>query len=715
MVFAGACVLLLVFWTLLCELWTVWVHLALHLPFTESFFPWLSRQWLMEGIAIFACLAAIGALVALKFKPRALRISWWPAWWLWILWSGVSVFYSIDRGASLRSWLAFTSYGLLAYVMDALIETSDDLLLWVKFLVGAAIVVSLQGMYQYYGTFTGSLTLMEHLQHTGAIGPLGWGGEVIKDFFIRKRIFSVFGWPNLFAGFLLLVIPLSVSLAIQARTRLGCIGWAGASGLLTLCLILTLSMGAWIAAVLTGCLAWWLIRRPATKIPRPSHRSPRSLAWLVVIGVVVCGVIGVTSFIVAKRARPFILGSTSSRLVYLQGAWNIIRAHPLLGTGMGTFGIAYRSLMPLESSEGQHAALHAHNTLLQVGVELGLVGLALFVLFLWRMWQLMIVLMRSRASGTLAPIHRGLTVGVLGFFIHSVFEQTFFEAATAPFWWMGVGMLAGAASLVKGAQRSASREQGRLVSWQLSAIICWSLLITLRVTMADVWATQGMSLDLSHRSSESLLAFERAKRWDPFQARYPLEMGERVLQHVQQQSPETNQVLLRSAQQQLERASTLSPWLGYVWMRLGMVRWQLGAHDQALEAMQRAVARDPNLRSAQAQLMQMDLALGRYVDAQTAAQRFEHLEPVSPFGYFMDALASEKLGQRERAIAEYQDVVHHDPTHYAAWFNLAELLRAQEGIEKAGRAYEMFLRSAPQHDQLRRDRARNFLKAHPSS
>lgn len=697
---------------LLVILWTLLGYFLMPLPLDDRFFAWLHRQWLLEGVAIFAALGAISIAIASRRNAQAPRIPWWNAWGIWMIWAAVSVVYSIDRGMSLRGWLAFASYGLLAYAACRLVRTSADVLRWTRCLVWIAIVVSVQGLVQYVSAFDDTLSLMERLRASGELNFQGWGAEVIKDFLTRKRIFSVFGWPNLFAGFLLLMLPLAMSLSLHGPRRLSRIGWAFASLLLGACLVLTLSMGAWIAAVLTGCLTWWLVHRPASKASAVTSRLKPKLAHVLIAGIAISGLLCVTSFILAKRARPLIQASTTSRLVYVQGAWNVLRAAPVRGTGLGTFGLAYWSLLPPRYAGGQHSALHAHNTVLEIGAELGAVGIACFLFFLWKLWPLVLLNTTRQPSGTLRWLRCGLAVGVLGFFIHTLLEQTFFETVTAPFWWIAVGFLTGASGV--GREESPlltiSNRRFGILGLPL-AMGCVTIGLTLWLAVGDVWAGRAAFLDHAGRSQEALEAFQRAQHWNPVESRYPFEAGERLLARVQQLASAEATGALTNAQQQFTRSVLRSPWWGYAWMRLGIVQWQLGHTNEALHAMRQAVQRDPNLTEALTHLASMLHATGQFAPLLEIAQRLQQRDARGVQGSFFEALAWEGLRRPANAIHTYRSILERNPSYYPAWFNLAEVLRRQGDDRGAAAAYRAFLDTAPQDDAVQRRMASAFIDA----
>jgi len=708
MIAASACVLLLVIWTLLA-------YFVIPSPIGDPLFAWLRRQWLVEGIAVLGALGTIGISLAHRRNTALPRLLWWIPWGTWMLWASWSATYSIDQDATLRSWLAFTSYGLVAYTMARLIDSPHAVGMWVRFLVGVSVAVSLEGLFQYFGAFSATLPVMERLQEAGHLHLQGWNEGVVKDFLQRKRIFSVFGWPNLFAGFLLLMIPLAAALSLQSRKGLGRVGWALAGGLLGVCLVLTLSMGGWIAAVLTGSIAWWLTCQPPIHPARTAARPGTALTRAVVVGIVLCAAVSIGSFIVAKRARPIILSSVSSRVFYVQGAWNLIRAQPVLGTGLGTFGLAYHATKPLEAEEGQHTALHAHNTLLEVASELGLIGLLLFCAFLVSVWHLIARSVRAGVPSPLRTLSRGLAFGVLGFFIHSLLEQTFFEAVTAPFWWIALGVMTGASTVAERETALRASRTTRVTGlWLPCALAGLGMIVSVRLAMADGWAARAALADSANRVQAASRGFDEALRWNPLASRYPLERAERLLHRAADTPPEGAEPLLKEAQQSLERVVQLSPWLGYAWLRLGLVRWQVGETDRAIEAVREAVRRDPNSRAAAAHAVQMLLAAGRFSEVLEAAQRVQRLEPSNPQGWFWAAQGWQGLGQLARVERAYEALLSRFPEHYPSWYNLAALRRQAGRFDDAAAAYEAFLRVAPEHDVGPRGAAEVFLEEHHS-
>lgn len=610
-------------------------------PPRESLWFWLSDQWLAEGLAVLACLGAFSvAWRHWRRLPRA-QMAWWSPWWIWLGWAACSLLWSIDRGESLRSLLAWSAYGLLTFTACSLVRSADDAYRWARRLGLIAVIVSLIGLGEYLWGSKASLAYMDQLDQAGRLKPYEglWTTHVIRDFFLRKRISSVFGWPNLFAGFLLLMLPVTLALCRQSRTRPSRIWWAAATGLLGACFLGTLSMSGWLAAILTGCMV--LLLRPA----RAPTTIGRRMASALGLGLALSAAMWLLGFALARPARPLMTASVKSRLVYLYGARHVVQARPLAGTGIGTFWIAYRSRMPQQTIPGQHGTMHAHNTLAEWAAELGLIGVVFLLAWVWRLWHFVSGPLRRQASSPLDRLQQGFAAGILGFFLHGLIEQTFFEPMLVPFWWLFIGLLAGIAGLDKPALGEPGRRMDSLAfRWLPVVASSVGMILVWRLAIADCWAARGEEFIGATRLAQAEAAFARAQRWDPLASRYPLRMGAVLLHGPETPEPEAQSPRGQSLQY-LERAVRLSPWLSEAWMELGMARWKLGQADEAVEAMRRALYHDAASRAAASRLASLLRATGRFDELQALAQARQHVDAGDPKWLFLEAMARKELGR----------------------------------------------------------------------
>jgi O-antigen ligase len=76
------------------------------------------------------------------------------------------------------------------------------------------------------------------------------------------------------------------------------------------------------------------------------------------------------------------LSAEGLRLSFYRHSLGLIRAHPLLGDGAGSFIVDYHALGEREDLQGQFVTQNPHNDFLMIGVQQGLVGVAL-LLWMW--------------------------------------------------------------------------------------------------------------------------------------------------------------------------------------------------------------------------------------------------------------------------------------------------------------------------------------------
>lgn len=241
----------------------------------------------------------------------------------------------------------------------------------------------------------------------------------------RYRAYGTFEQPNPFGGFMGLIWPLAVAVAISGvgpsglksitRNRLAALAVAVVT---IMALLASYSRGAWVGALAASgmMVIFWPRRR-----------------W---IGIAFAGFVLATMLFLAHRGwlpsgAAERLGSltdiarvsdvrgvhiTSSnfslieRFAHWQAAMSMAQAHPWLGVGIGNFEAAYPDF---RLSNWQYGLGHAHNAYLNVAAETGMIGLASY-LFFWGVVfaSTMKILATNRAW------ERAIALGLLGVWTH---------------------------------------------------------------------------------------------------------------------------------------------------------------------------------------------------------------------------------------------------------------------------------------------------------
>jgi O-antigen ligase len=241
-----------------------------------------------------------------------------------------------------------------------------------------------------------------------------------------------------FAGYmeLTLAIPLGLALSggVASEKRFA---YFFAAGMMAVALIMTNSRGGIISLVVeilflvafAGFRKRRRARDPEDKRRRVRNAALRAALALVLIvgmfgGVVLLGGEAVLSRFVGTVAAD---DPTTGRAHFWSVTLDIVKAHPLIGTGLGAFGVVYTRY---DTRNGLLRLEQAHNDYLQILSDGGIVGGALGLFFVIALFRLGFIERESRDE-----FRRGVSTGALaGCFavlVHSFFDFTLHTTANA--------------------------------------------------------------------------------------------------------------------------------------------------------------------------------------------------------------------------------------------------------------------------------------------
>ena len=241
-----------------------------------------------------------------------------------------------------------------------------------------------------------------------------------------------------FAGYMELVLAMPLGLMFAgavARERM--LLYAFASSMMAIALVMTNSRGGLVSMVCevlflaaVSSLARSRVREEegegGSRLRAVAVRVGLGFAMIlaVLVGVLYFGGEGALSRMVGtvNSADP-----TTGRAQFWRGALKIIGDHPLLGTGLGSFGAAYTRY---DTGSGAYRLEQAHNDYLQIFSDAGVVGGLLGVVFVLLLFRMALRRMRSRDR-----FRRGVALGALagcaGALVHSFFDFTLHTTANA--------------------------------------------------------------------------------------------------------------------------------------------------------------------------------------------------------------------------------------------------------------------------------------------
>jgi O-antigen ligase len=328
-------------------------------PPTDVFEFVLDNPWPIRwGYALLALATLLAFLTAKLDLPSPLWLVLLPG--VWLFWQLVASFGTIRPDLTYLV-LAHFAACVVCFYIGLFCSSNSQSLNWIlPGLLCAFLVVLAVGWQQHFG----GLEQTRKYFFTYLYPKL----KEVPPEYLKKlssnRIFSTLFYPNALAGAILLLLPVVLQWVWEAKQRftdgarsflvavigiaaLGCLYWSG-------------SKGGWLLMLVLGVL--WLLRRPFSK----------QLKQTLVIALVVVGLIA----FFWRYSGFFQKGATSvsARFDYWRAAATSTLAHPLIGTGPGTFSITYQNLKRPESE----MARLAHNDYLQQASDSGLPGFLLY-------------------------------------------------------------------------------------------------------------------------------------------------------------------------------------------------------------------------------------------------------------------------------------------------------------------------------------------------
>ena len=287
---------------------------------------------------------------------------------------------------------------LIYFVFSKVLTNQKFREIAINITIFVSVLISIFGLFQFFGDSFGLSTKFTQL--------LPAYTKVIFGF---PRIQSVGLEPLYFANFLLVPIFLSFSKYINREKFFNKYFWIAL--LLLLNLGLTVSRGAYIAIVFTLLLflIYLIISKQAKKI-----LGVISIALLsIVLTYLTIYKVNGQSASKGFREHSIVMfqdtnkdGSSMDRLETYKIAFGYFKEEPVLGNGLGSFGLHYT---PVEKQkEGIYSTVN--NQYIELLAENGLVGLALFLAFLVSLLMLVIKKMKLNKvsdNNILVPVFLG--------------------------------------------------------------------------------------------------------------------------------------------------------------------------------------------------------------------------------------------------------------------------------------------------------------------
>jgi O-antigen ligase len=308
---------------------------------------------------------------------------------------------------------------LLIYFAAALafIDSPKRLRLIVRVVIVFGFLLALLGMIQYF-TSPYKIYWTKELPQSLPFGP----------FYNRHH----------FAGYMELALALPLGLffsgAIEGDKRPL---YIFAVVLMAIALIMTGSRGGMIslAAEAMFLVAFAGLRRnkAAGQVGEKSSRVRTALVRAGLGLALVCALIGGALLFGGEEALSRMVGTvnsddpTTGRAHFWSVTLDIIRHHPVVGSGLGSYGLAYTQY---DSRNGEFRLEQAHNDYLQVMSDAGIIGAGLGILFIIALFRTGFA-RRETDDQFRRGVATGALAGCFAVLVHSFFDFTLHTTANA--------------------------------------------------------------------------------------------------------------------------------------------------------------------------------------------------------------------------------------------------------------------------------------------
>ncbi|SHH29626.1 O-antigen ligase family protein [Desulfosporosinus lacus] len=357
------------------------------------------------------------AHIANKFKIWK-RIKTDALLWLPIALLGVyllSTAFSIAPAHSFAETVRLLSLVITLYLVIAYVEDEKDLQRLGYTLIAAGAVLGLIAIVQY-------LTEWFFIPTSAVV--------------INRRSNTTFADPNIFARFLVVTFWFSVA-ELERRTS-----WS--SRLIPLVAILLQGAGLGITGSRGGILALG-VSSIIFVILIPRRKLTLSAMVLMIFAIVAAAVFNPAIMARIESLRTGLLSASGGIREYLwRSGIAMVRDHPVVGIGVGAFGVAFTTIYPYFNPYSTFYVSLSHTAILTVLAETGIIGFTvLYFLFgktLQRGWDISRTIRHER----LRFLNASIVAGVIAIFVSAQGEGRLYEE---PLLWILWAMLVSVSQL----------------------------------------------------------------------------------------------------------------------------------------------------------------------------------------------------------------------------------------------------------------------------
>ena len=354
----------------------------------------------------------------------------------------------------------------------------------------------------------------------------------------RRRVFGLFGNTGYFAGYLILPLSLTISLFFASKNRdkkiLLLIGILA----MGTTVIVTFTRGAYpsLGVSLIFMFLLFLLSRGKSFI-----KENKKIFIIILTAIIIIAFLFIiptplskpgTAISQIKRrvsiTRLIKIFSSGRRIAIWKFTWMMIKDHPILGSGIGTFKYNDLRYQAKFFEQGDNRSIYpygvadkAHNEYLQLWAELGTIGLAIFLWLIIAYFNYGIRYLKREKDEQKRGIMIGLMGAVVAFLMDSIFWFPLHLSANVSLLWLFIGLTM-VMGLEKNAGSASKSKRSNIYKFKpilyiivifLAAFLC---ITVARPFVACTYWYYGDREVYNQNYGKAIKMYELGLKWDPY-------------------------------------------------------------------------------------------------------------------------------------------------------------------------------------------------------
>jgi len=515
-----------------------------------------------------------------------------------------------------------------------------------------------------------------------------WKGNVA-----RLRVFGLFGNPGYFAGYLILPLSLTISLFFASKDRNRKILFLIGILAMGTAIILTFTRGAYpsLGISLIFMFLLFLLSRGKSFIKENKKIFIIILTAIIIITFlfIIPNPLSKPGTVISEiKVRTSInqlinVFSSGRRTAIWKFTGMMIKDHPILGSGIGTFKYNDLRYQAKFFEQGDNRFIYpygvaekAHNEYLQLWSELGTIGLAIFLCLIIAYFSYGIRYLKREKDEQKQGIMIGLMGAVVAFLMDSIFWFPLHLSANVSLLWLFIGL-----TMVMGLEKNAgsvnkSKRSNIYKFKPILYIIVIFLAVFLCITVArpfvacTYWYYGDREVN-NQNYGKAIKMYESGLKWNPYLGVLYYNLGAFFMRPDLYDTALTN----------FEKSAKYFDYPSLP-QNLATIYLAKGELDKAIDEFKRAISYQKNLQTMPplySDLGNVYLKLERYEPAEAAfkdALKIDANYAVAHYGLASTYLKQNKI---EEALVELKKVIELAP-------NSQEAKYAQDTIQKIEQA-----------------------------